>query len=280
MISFSALAAVIGVPELSRVAVVEGQKSRRAWTRDFAVPVLMYHRVADLTPLESRSRLMRDLTVSPKDFEEQIRTLRNSGFQFLLASEIEDAVKFGTPLPEKGVAVTLDDGYEDNFRVALPILRKYGIPATVFVVTGSIGKPARLSWAQILAMKANGLGFGSHTVHHYDLTSLTDTVLDHELRNSKQVLEFRLQKAVQNLAYPSGRYDDRVKNRAKAAGYTAAWKKGGGPVRPADNLLMLPRVRVHGRTSLADFERKLMSGVEQLPMERSDHSRGKTRSMS
>lgn len=249
-------------------------------TFDYAVPVLMYHRVADLTPAEARSPLMRDLTVSPANFEEQVRTLKESGFTFLLASQVEQAVREHLPLPEKAVAVTLDDGYEDNFSVALPILRKYGVPATVFVVTASVDKPQRLSWGQILLMKAKGIGFGSHTVHHYDLTTLPESVLDEELQSSKRLLEFRLQQPVQNLAYPSGRYDERVKGRARAAGYLAAWKKGGGPVRPGDDLLMLPRVRVHGRTTLADFERKLKSGLEQLAMERSGESRPKNRSMS
>src|SRR5690349_10180984 len=78
-----------------------------AMADDFAVPVLMYHRINTLTPREERSPLMRDLTVSPSAFEEQIRTLKQEGFTFLLASQVEDAVRNHKPLPVKAVAITL-----------------------------------------------------------------------------------------------------------------------------------------------------------------------------
>ena len=257
--------AVETVDKVTRVTVPEPVV---AMTDDFAVPVLMYHRVNTLTSREERSPLMRDLTVSPSDFEEQIRTLKEQGFTFLLASQVEDAVRNHKPLPVKAVAITLDDGYKDNFDVALPILRKYDVPATVFVVTDSMGKPERLSWANVTLMHGEGVGFGSHTVHHYDLTTLKETDLDFELRESKRVLEVRLQEPVDDIAYPSGQYNDAVMARAQVAGYLAGWKKGGGPVRPGDQPLMLPRVRVHGKTDMADFKRKVMSGVYVLAMER------------
>lgn len=237
-------------------------------TEHFAVPVLMYHRVNTLTPAEERSPLIRDLTVSPQDFEAQIRTLKDQGFTFLLASEVEEAVQHGRPLPEKAIAITLDDGYKDNFDIALPILRKHNVPATVFVVTDSIGKPQRLSWAHISLMHGNGVAFGSHTVHHYDLTTLKEVDLDYELRESKRVLELKLEEPVDDIAYPSGKYDARVVERARIAGYTAGWKKGGGPVRPGDDLLMLPRIRVHGKTTMSDFKRKFMSGIYTVAMEK------------
>ena len=72
-----------------------------AATREFAVPVLMYHRICELTPPEQASELARDLTVSPEAFESQIRHLKENGFSFLLASEVENAVKSGKPLPRR-----------------------------------------------------------------------------------------------------------------------------------------------------------------------------------
>ena len=99
--------------------------------------------------------------------------------------------------------------------------------------------------------------FGSHCVHHYDLTTLSPAALDRELRDSKSELEQRLAVPIVQLAYPSGQYNERVKARARLAGYRAGWKKGGGRVTPESDPLLLPRVRVRGNTSMAKFIRKV-----------------------
>jgi peptidoglycan/xylan/chitin deacetylase (PgdA/CDA1 family) len=230
-------------------------------TRDFAVPVLMYHRICDLTEREARSPLMRDLTVSPADFENQMRYLVDHDFTLLRARDVEEALRDGRELPERAVAVTMDDGYKDNFDCAFPILRRYGLPATVFLVTSTIDTARHLSWDEIAIMQRAAIGYGSHTVHHPDLTLLPIEQLDFELRESKRVLEDRLVERISAVAYPSGQYNRQVAERAQAAGYVAGWKKGGGPVRPGADPFLLPRVRVRGCTTMEEFERKVWSGV-------------------
>lgn len=237
------------------------QPAQVTLTRDFAVPVLMYHRIADLTEKEARSPLMRDLTVSPADFEAQIKYLTDNGFCFLLAREVEEALKSGAALPEKAVVLTMDDGYKDNFDCAFPILRKYRVPATIFIVTAVVDSEGHLSWNDCRQMKQGGVGYGSHTVHHYDLPTLSLDRMDYELRESKRVLETRLIERITAVAYPSGQYNLTVASRAEKAGYLAGWKKGGGPVQPGESMFLLPRVRVHGRTTTTDFRRKVWSGV-------------------
>lgn len=230
-------------------------------TRRFAVPVLMYHRINELTPREAKSPLMRDLTVAPSEFERQMRYLVDRGFTLLPAREVEAAVREGRELPEKAVAVTMDDGYKDNFERAFPVLRRYGLPATIFLVTSTIGRPARLSWDEVLLMQRERIGYGSHTVTHADLTLLPLARLDWELQESRRVLEERLVERVTAVAYPAGWYNRRVAARAEAAGYLAGWKKGGGPVQPGDDLYLLPRIRVRGCTTLEDFARKVRTGL-------------------
>lgn len=238
----------------------ESRKTVVTTTRQFAVPVLMYHRVDNLTDQEKRSPLLRDLTVSPSDFEEQVKFLVDNGYSALLASEVEEAVLKGRELPEKAVCITLDDGYKDNFEQAFPILKRYKVPATIFLVTNNFGRSNRLSWEDVFQMRREaGFGYGSHSVHHYDLTTLDQETLDFELMESKRLIELKIQDSVTSIAYPAGSYNEFVKERAKAAGYIAGWKKGGGHVTPAEDMLMLPRVRVSGRTSLADFKRKVRS---------------------
>jgi len=204
--------------------------------------------------------LVSDLTVSPADFESQMKYLKDQGFTFLLASQVEDAVKTGKSLPEKSIAITLDDGYHDNFEYARPILKKYGICATIFVVTSVVGDAKHMSWPEIREMHRNPMGYGSHTVTHPDLTRLALDDLDYELRESKRVLESHLLERISAVAYPSGQYNNLVAARTQAAGYQAGWKKGGGPVTPNADRYLLPRVRVHGRTTEADFNRKVWSG--------------------
>jgi peptidoglycan/xylan/chitin deacetylase (PgdA/CDA1 family) len=230
-------------------------------TTRFAVPVLMYHRVADLTEKEARSPLMRDLTVSPADFEAQIKHLVDNGFTFLLARDVESAVKAGRPLPEKADAITMDDGYKDNFEQAFPILRKYRVPATIFLVTNTVDTGGHLSWDDVIVMHRAEVGYGSHTVHHYELPSLSEPQMDFELRESKRVIEEKLFERITAVAYPSGKYNRLVAQRTEAAGYLAGWKKGGGPVQPGTDMYLLPRVRVNGGSTMADFRRKVWSGV-------------------
>jgi peptidoglycan/xylan/chitin deacetylase (PgdA/CDA1 family) len=238
----------------------------------FAVPVLMYHRIADLSEAEERSPVMRDLTVSPADFEAQVRYLADNGFTFLLARDVERAVQQGLPLPRKSVAITMDDGYKDNFEQAFPILRKYGAVATIFLVSATVSTPGHVSWDDCQIMRRDRVGYGSHTVHHYELTSLTVPEMDYELRESKRAIEERMFDTVTAVAYPSGRYNRTVTARAEAAGYLAGWKKGGGPVQPGADLFLLPRVRVNGDNSLKDFQGIVWSGMNLL-RDRADDER-------
>ena len=229
-------------------------------TPDFAVPVLMYHRICDLTPTEARNRLTFDLTVTPANFDAQLRYLKAQEFSFLTARDVEAAIQNHTALPEKSVVLTMDDGYQDNFAQAFPLLQKYGARATIFLVTNTVQTPGHLSWGEVQAMRPQ-VGYGSHTVNHYDLTQLPPPQLDYELVESKRVLEGRLGEAVPDIAYPSGAYNDQVVARTRAAGYLAGWKKGGGPATPGDEPLLLPRVRVRGCTTMARFRQMVWSGV-------------------
>jgi peptidoglycan/xylan/chitin deacetylase (PgdA/CDA1 family) len=114
----------------------------------------MYHRICNLTEREARSPLMRDLTVSPANFEAQVCYLVENGFAILSVKEVEDALREGRPLPERAVALTMDDGYRDDFTCAFHILRKYGVPATVFLVTSVVGDGRHLSWDDARVMQS------------------------------------------------------------------------------------------------------------------------------
>ena len=230
-------------------------------TKDFAVPVLMYHRIDTLSAKEKTSPLMCDLTVSPEQFDAQVAYLVKNGFSLVSVKQVQDALLGGLALPERSVAITMDDGYKDNFDQAFPILLRYGVSATVFLVTKTLDTPGHLAWNDVNVMRRRQVGVGSHTVSHLDLTTLDADRLDFELRESKRVLEQRLGQPVEAIAYPSGSYNDGVVERTREAGYLSGWKKGGGPVQPGADPLLLPRVRVRGCTTMDDFKRMVWSGV-------------------
>ncbi|MCS7252902.1 MAG: polysaccharide deacetylase family protein [Armatimonadota bacterium] len=238
----------------------QGLKSRKAFVAQAnCAIVLMYHRVNYVSP--NASAIEKDLTVSPKEFERQVRYLIQGGFKIVRLSEIEDAVIKGLPFTKPIVAITFDDGYIDNYEKAFPILRRYSAPATIFLVTDTVGTRGHLSWEQIKEMKRFGIDFGSHSVRHLDLTRLKLPQLDFELRYSKARIEQQIGDKVTAFAYPAGEYNSFVIGRVKAAGYKTAWRKSGGAVTPSDNPFALPRLRVSGNDTLKSFEWKLSNAI-------------------
>lgn len=220
-------------------------------TASFSVPVLMYHRIDVVSRIDSA--ITKDLTVSPSNFKAQMQYLADSGYSFVSASGVVDAIANHKSLPVKAVSITIDDGYSDNFTDAFPILQKYNIPATIFLVTGDMGAPGHLTWQETAKMRKAGIDFEPHTVTHPDLRTLSDERLMKELTVSMKSLQHR-SLPVTTMAYPSGDYDDRVIDAVKAAGYIGAWAKSGSFVHPSDDLYRLPRIRVRGSTSLTQFK--------------------------
>ncbi len=229
-------------------------------THAFSVPVLVYHFVDNPSDVQRQGRYGGRLATIPKDFEEQIKLLKARGYTFVRADDVATAVRHRASLPTKAVAITMDDGYSSVYHHAYPILRRYGVPATVFIVTSKVGDAGHVSWDEMAEMHENGIEFESHTVHHLDLTMLPVDVLDYELGQSKRTLEARLLDDVSSIAYPAGRYDEMVMSRMASAGYTAGWRKDGGPVRPHDNVYALPRISIRGDPTLQEFEH-LVTGL-------------------
>lgn len=153
----------------------------------------------------------------------------------------------------------MDDGYKDNFTEAMPILARHNAKATVFMVTSNFDRDGRLSWNDSREMVRRDFSFQSHTVSHPDLSTLVPGQLAYELVESKRVLESGLGIRVTSVAYPAGAFNAAVGIACEDAGYRAAWKKGGGPVRPihAGQPYELPRIRIHGRTDFEKFKRRV-----------------------
>ncbi len=191
------------------------------WQRENAKPylyspnmkTLLYHLVMD-EPYSEYTYLF----VRKNDFEAQLLEIKRLGFETYFADEPERAD--GKP----GVVITFDDGYLDNYTTVFPLLQKYDMKATIFLITDMIGTEGHLTEAQIKEMSESGLvHFGSHTVSHTKLDTLTEYEIQQELVNSKDYIEALTGKTVTALAYPNGVYTEKAEKIAMAVGYRYAY---------------------------------------------------------
>ena len=208
---------------------------------DAAVPVLNYHQINDTAH--------NSLTVSTEQFEAQMRYLSENGYHSITPAEMLDAWENGAELPDKPVIITFDDGYADNYENAFPILEKYRLCATIFLISDYVGTyPNYVTWEQAKHMQESGLiRLESHTLSHATLTELTSSKdIRHQLSGSKQAIEYHLGNQVQFIAYPCGAYTQEITDLTQAAGYRAAFTVNYGWADPGDRHFILDRVPVFG----------------------------------
>jgi len=214
--------------------------------RTLRVPILMYHHVSAVPPNADIYR--RDLSVSPEQFEAQLRYLRARGYHTVSLRDLLYALNRGWPLPPHPIVLTFDDGYSANYEKAFPLLKEYGFTATFFVLTSFAdeNRPGYLTWAEIARMSQAGMEIGSHSKDHPDLQHRGRDFLVWQILGSKQSIEAHTRQTVYAFSYPSGRYDAGVEEILKEAGYLLAVTTGQGTVQRSDRLLRLSRVRVRG----------------------------------
>jgi len=184
--------------------------------------ILMYHSIDEK---ENETKL----SLCPAGFARQMQFLYEKGYRVISLDEMVDMIKNKTRVPHKTVAITFDDGYENNYTCAYTILKKYNFPATIFVITGKIGESGYLSWDELSQMQENNITIGSHTKSHPMLKYLPEKKIRDEVRDSKEILERNLGRKVKFIAYPGGSYDERVKSIVKESGYAAACGTNPGP---------------------------------------------------
>ncbi|MCX5708542.1 MAG: polysaccharide deacetylase family protein [Candidatus Omnitrophica bacterium] len=210
----------------------------------YALPILMYHSVDKVVPKDNV------LTVSVDTFEKQMAFFKKNHYQVLALDSVADYVSKEKKVPSRAVVLTFDDGNEDNYTYAFPILKKYDFPATIFVIVSEVGKPGRLSWGQIRQMRSSGLvSFGSHTLTHPFLPQIeSDQLLKNEIRGSKNELEKVLDTSVDTFCYPMGRFDPRVEAAVKDSGYKLAVATNPGYKFSSQDIFAVKRLRISENT--------------------------------
>jgi peptidoglycan/xylan/chitin deacetylase (PgdA/CDA1 family) len=224
------------------------------------VLVLMYHHVGDLS-IEKRQRdhTASDLTVSPTDFESQIKYFRDQGYKSITVQKLYDHLNTGEALPAKPIIFTFDDGYADVFANAIPTLQKYGYIGSFAIATELLGRPSYGVWDNVVAADRASMEILSHTENHLDLTSPVYSAADlrREIFGAKEILESKLGHPVNFFVYPYGHYNAHIEDLLDKAGYKMAFTTKFGTVMRSKTMLSEPRVRIHGINGLEKF-RKLV----------------------
>jgi peptidoglycan/xylan/chitin deacetylase (PgdA/CDA1 family) len=177
--------------------------------------ILAFHDVSDKPDL-SITR------IAPDSFERILKFVHESGTVGTSISSLND---------RDSIAVTFDDGWQGFYSTAFPILNKFDFKATVFIVAGYVGKTsgwdyrkkAHLNWQEITELAQEGIEIGSHSVNHLDLRRLDKEKLAYEISGSKKMLEDKLGLPVKYFSYPFGRFNQRVIEAVKDAGYEKAF---------------------------------------------------------
>ncbi len=229
----------------------------RSYGRMVNVPILYYHYIAQ-NPNPKTDKARDSLSVVPDLFDAQMGYLASNGFTPVSLDTMYAALKYGAPLPPKPIILTFDDGYIDFYVNAYPILRKYNFHATSFIPTGLMNQGYYLNWAQIKEMDASGLiSFEAHSVHHPNLAALDEAQLRYEITESKRVLEAELGKPVNWFAYPYGASNFRTWQAVKEANFVGAVGTWSGMTESEGNLFDMPRIRMGGTITIAEFAAKI-----------------------
>lgn len=214
------------------------------WLRDrYVVPILTYHHVG------IPSGKWRLNTVSEKSFEFQMSFLKRHGFHVISFADLQDGIQRGRLFARNDVVLQFDDGYEDNYKYAFPVLKKYGFPASIFLISDKIGTPNFLTWDEIKEMEKYGILAGAHTRHHVYLPTQTLEKARDEIAGSKKIIEDHLGHSIDYFCYPTGGFTEETKALVKSAGYKAAVTTNRGKDRFNIDLFELKRIHMRNADS-------------------------------
>lgn len=214
------------------------------------IPVLMYHSIG-----ESNGN---PIIMPETQFDEEMRYIKEQGYTTLTLKELYDYFENDIPVPDKSVVITLDDGYANNYTLAYPVLKKYGLKAVIFVITSTIDKnPNCLTSFQIKELDNAGIEIESHTATHRDLDKLSYEEQFEELSESKMILEKILGRSVNYVAYPTGKYNSDTVKAVAAAGYKMAFTTDGRWSDKTDGIFTLDRVYISAFYNMDVFKDRL-----------------------
>ncbi|WP_050607927.1 polysaccharide deacetylase family protein [Clostridium niameyense] len=219
-----------------------------------SIPILMYHSIS-----KDGENLFK---VNKDSFYKQMKYLKDNGYKTLSLDEVYQYIKDEKKFPQKSVVITFDDGYRDNYVNAYPILKQFGLKATVFVITNTVDKGTYyMNSNELKEINFNNMDVQSHTTNHSKLNQLKEEERHKTLKESKNYLENLLGKEVRYIAYPYGRYNKKVIEDVKASGYKMAVTTRSSYASIKSDFYKLNRINVSGYTKLNGFRKSLNSEI-------------------
>jgi peptidoglycan/xylan/chitin deacetylase (PgdA/CDA1 family) len=231
------------------------------------IPILMYHA---LSP--ARTAGFARWTLSADRLEEQLDYLGGSGYRTVTIAEL---TTLGVQDDgQRLIALTFDDAYADFHSVALPLLGRYRMTATLFVPTGYVGARSGwmcedgegdrpiLSWAALAEVAGEGIEIGAHSHTHPRMDGLHLRQIPGQARLPKAELENRLGLPVRSFAYPYGRYSRPVRDAVAQAGYRAACTMNSWAATPRSHRLELPRTAIFSDTDARTLAARLAASKD------------------
>lgn len=222
------------------------------------VTILIYHRFG-----ESK---YPSTNVSEERFREQMAYLMMNNYQVISLADMVEAIREQTPLPDKAVVITIDDGYRSTYEVAWPILQSFGFPFTVFLYVEGVERnfPGYLNWEEIRELQAAGVDFQDHSYFHHHLADWPAGLdepgyrqwIRDDFKKSAAILAERLGRPPHYAAIPYGEYNTIVQEEVRGLGYQAVFSQDPGSVSLETDINSIPREPILGNdwSTMAHFE--------------------------
>ena len=185
------------------------------------VPVLCYHHIREARP--GQSETIKNYSVSPDSFAEQMKALKDSGFETILPDQLYNHLAYGDKLPAKPVMLTFDDTDEEQFTIGETEMKKYGFKGAYFIMTISINRPRYMSKEQLKQLADSGNFVEAHTWDHHMVTKYTTSDFDIQFVKPKKKVEDITGKTADYFAYPFGIWNETSIPELKKAGYKMAF---------------------------------------------------------
>ena len=221
------------------------------WVEETKVPIIMFHYVREVD--RSKDFLGYNLSISPQKFEEQLKYLKNKGYSTIHLKDLRRK-----KIQKKSVILTFDDGTEDFYTTALPLLTKYGFKASNAIISGKIGKKGYMTEEQIKESISSGTEIISHTADHHDLSRLSRKMISEQILESRKILEAKFDIKIESFCYPVGKYNETVLEVLREENYLTGITVNYGVADLSKNdFLLLPRIRMDNRYGLKRLKQVL-----------------------
>lgn len=253
-VSILAIFIVFTSLSISVASTISYQPSKERVRYNGDVPVLTYHVVG-----QEFFKKIDEFVVSKANFEKQMKWLHDNKYHTITPDQLYNFITKKSFLPTKPIMLTFDDGNKDSYTTIFPILKKYNLTATMFIITNRIGMKRAVSLEDLEIMSKYGITIGSHTISHSALKKLNNSQRIKEIFKSKEILQRFLRTSINYFCYPFGSYNKAVAAIVKKAGYKAAFIystkiKG---VKYGDDLFTIHRVNISGFDDLNKFKLKV-----------------------